>query len=80
MIVGVNISVIIREKEEAKTQRRLLMVKTKSDVEKILDKIEGEIQTAKTSCVWGVESEYWEGKEQALSDLKTWIQENILET
>jgi hypothetical protein len=46
MIVGVNISVIIREKEEAKTQRRLLMVKTKSDVERILDKIDGEKECA----------------------------------
>jgi hypothetical protein len=60
-----------------KTQRRLLMGKTKSDVERILDKIEGEEKTAKKyknmldSVGSKGDKRYFEGKEQALSDLKT---------
>lgn len=77
MIVGVNIKGNIREKNV----RRKIMVKIKSDVERILDKIEGEIKTAKgfkNTCSLKIAKEYFEGKEKALDDTKTWIQENIL--
>ena len=56
------------------------MVKIKNDVERILDKIEGELETAQGyQEPFAESSEYFEGKEKALDDLKTWIQENILE-
>lgn len=55
----------------------------KTDVKKILDKIEGEIKTAKkmqkVNWVSGAGKRYYEGKDIALDDLKTWIQENISE-
>jgi len=54
--------------------------KTKTDVEKIMDKIDGEIETADEyirSISDMEDKRYFQGKEQALEDLKTWIQENI---
>jgi len=59
------------------------MNEKKSEVERILDKIEGEIQTAKKwNDIYTCEMEdrqYYAGKEKALDDLKTWIQENIVD-
>jgi len=53
--------------------------KTKTDVKKILDKIDGEIETAKkySQQVADIGRSYFGGKYAALRDLKTWIQENI---
>ena len=59
------------------------MVKTKSDVQRILDKIEGEMGTAeefeKKYEKYSGNYDYFYGKKIAFRDLKTWIQENILE-
>jgi len=54
--------------------------KTKTDVEQIMDKIDGEIETAdryKRSLSARGDKRYFGGKKQSLSDLKTWINENI---
>ena len=61
------------------------MLKTKSDVQRILDKIEGEIETIKKTGFISKdplappteEGIYYEGKDTALNDIKTWIKENI---
>jgi len=62
--------------------------KTKTDVEQIMDKIDGEIKCANNSSQYSMykefgedtkKREYFEGKQKALEDLKTWINENIKE-
>jgi len=52
----------------------------KTDIEKIIDKIDGEMKTAKEwnhSVASYEDRNYYWGKEKALADLKTWINENI---
>ena len=55
--------------------------KTKTNIKKIIDKIDGKIKTAKKMQTVNYVSEegkqYYSGKQIALEDLKTWIQENI---
>jgi len=54
----------------------------KSEVERILDKIEGEyITTTKEISNRENDSDkiYFAGKQKALRDLKTWIKENIVD-
>jgi len=51
------------------------------NIKKIMDKIDGEIETADEyirSISDMEDKRYFQGKEQALEDLKTWIQENII--
>jgi len=59
------------------------MDEKKSDVKRILDKIEGEMQTAKKFRKKYHEDEwdrnYFSGGIKKLDDLKTWIQENIVD-
>jgi hypothetical protein len=54
----------------------------KSDVERILDKIDDKIETTKQ--IFGeslvTERDYFLGEGRALRDLKTWIQENIVDS
>jgi len=51
------------------------------NIKKIMDKIDGEIDTAYNYWVKAPEDsnpeQYFSGKQVALEDLKTWINENI---